>query len=71
MNLASSSYYYKPKTDVDGRIRSDAELRDHIERIQGEFTGYGYRRPGQQLRREGMRVNDKRIRHVQRQYVCR
>jgi len=68
MNLASSSYYYKPKTEVDGQANSDAELRDHIERIQGEFAGYGYRRLGKQLRREGFCVNDKRIRRVQRQY---
>ena len=68
MKLASSSYYYHPKTDVEGQGRSDAELRDHIERIQGEFSGYGYRRLGKQLRREGVRVNDKRIRRVQRKY---
>jgi putative transposase len=68
MKLASSSYYYKPKGDVDGQARSDAELRDHIERIQGDFSGYGYRRLGKQLRREGIRVNDKRIRRVQRKY---
>lgn len=68
MNLASSSYYYKPKTDVDGSARRDAELRDHIERIQGELAGYGYRRLGKQLRREGICVNDKRIRRVQRKY---
>ena len=67
MKLASSSYYYKPKTDVEGQASSDAELRDHIERLQGEFAGYGYRRLGKQLRREGIYVNDKRIRRVQRQ----
>jgi hypothetical protein len=33
MKLASSSYYYKAKCDVAGQARSDAELRDHIERI--------------------------------------
>ena len=68
MKLASSSYYYKPKIDVEGQARSEAELRDHIERIQGEFSGYGYRRLGKQLRREGINVNDKRIRRVQRKY---
>ena len=68
MKLASSSYYYKSKTDVEGQARSDAELRDHIERIQGEFSGYGYRRLGKQLRRERINVNDKRIRRVQRKY---
>jgi 2-polyprenyl-3-methyl-5-hydroxy-6-metoxy-1,4-benzoquinol methylase len=31
MNLASNSYYYQSTTDVDGQIRSDKELRDHME----------------------------------------
>lgn len=68
MKLASSSYYYQPTTDGDGQASSDAELRDHIERLQGEFAGYGYRRLGKQLRREGISVNDKRIRRIQRKY---
>ena len=68
MNLASSSYYYKSKTNAGGQAKTDAELRDHIERIQREFPGYGYRRLGKQLHREGIRVNDKRIRRVQRKY---
>lgn len=68
MKLAASSYYYKAKSDVGGQVSRDAELRDHIERIQGEFAGYGYRRLGKQLRREGIYVNDKRIRRVQRHY---
>jgi len=68
MRLASSSYYYRPVTDIQAREHSDRALRDHIERLQGEFPGYGYRRLGQQLRREGMAVNDKRIRRIQRKY---
>jgi len=44
MKLASSSYYYKPISAPSQRLYSDAELRDHIERLQGEFAGYGYRR---------------------------
>ena len=68
MNLAASSYYYQSTTDVEGQACSDTELRDHIERIQGEFAGYGYRRVSKQLRREGICVNDKRIRRLQREY---
>ena len=68
MNLAPSSYYYKPKSDAAERAKTDAELRDRLERIQGEFPGYGYRRLAKQLCREGIRVNDKRIRRVQRKY---
>ena len=68
MKLASSSYYYRPITDLEAQQRSDTELRDHIERLQQDFLGYGYRRLGQQLRREGIVINDKRIRRVQRKY---
>ncbi len=68
MKLASSSFYYQPTTDIEERDFNDAELRDHIERLQREFPGYGYRRLGEQLRREGIVVNDKKIRRVQRRY---
>jgi putative transposase len=68
MKLATSSYYYQPTTAIEERNCSDAALRDQIERLQGEFPGYGYRRLGQQLRREGIVVNDKKIRRVQRTY---
>jgi putative transposase len=68
MKLASSSYYYRPLTDSESQEHSDALLREHIERLQEEFPGYGYRRLGQQLRREGMVVNDKKIRRVQSKY---
>jgi len=60
MKLASSSYYYHPLTDLQERDRSDAELRDHIEWLQGEFPGYGYRRLGRRLRREGIVVKTRR-----------
>jgi putative transposase len=68
MKLGSSSYYYQPVTDLEVQERSDAELRNQIERLQQDFPGYGYRRLGQQLRREGIVVNDKKIRRVQRKY---
>jgi len=53
MKLAPSSYDCKPIADPAELLCSDALLRDHIERIQREFAGYGYRRLGKQLRREG------------------
>ena len=68
MSLASSSYYYQPTTDLQALECSDMELRDHIERLHQDFPGYGYRRLGQQMRREGIVVNDKKIRRVQRKY---
>jgi transposase InsO family protein len=68
MKLASSSYYYQPLTDFEAQEQSDSLLRAHIERLQQHFPGYGYRRLGRQLRREGIVVNDKKIRRVQRKY---
>lgn len=68
MNLAPSSYYYRPLTDLEAQEQSDALLRERIEQLQQDFPGYGYRRLGQQLRREGIVVNDKKIRRVQRKY---
>jgi transposase InsO family protein len=68
MKLASSSYYYQPLTDPQSQAQTDALLRDRIERLHQDFPGYGYRRLGHQLRREGIVVNDKKIRRVQRKY---
>jgi putative transposase len=68
MKLASSSYYYRPLTDFEAQEQSDRLLRAHIERLQQDFPGYGYRRLAHQLRREGIVVNDKKIRRVQRKY---
>jgi len=68
IGLAPSSYYYRPQVDSRERARRDAELRDRIERIHVDFPGYGYRRIQRHLRREGLRVNAKRIRRVQQAY---
>ena len=68
MKLGSSSYYYQPLTDLEAQEQSDRLLRAHIERLQQDFPGYGYRRLARQLRREGVVVNDKKIRRVQRKY---
>jgi hypothetical protein len=47
MKLAASSYYYHPLTNLDIQERSEAQLRNHFERLQRDFPGYGYRRLGQ------------------------
>ena len=63
--LSESTYYYKPHDDT---AQTDHELKEMIERIQGEFPGYGYRRIKKQLKREGLSINGKRIRRVQKAY---
>ena len=62
--LASSTYYYQPKTDGADSERRDTELRDQIETIQAEFPSYGYRRVQRELARRGQTINAKRIRRV-------
>jgi transposase InsO family protein len=51
----------------DDRQRDEVDLRDRIERIVLEFPGYGYRRVMEQLRRDDLRVNHKRVLRVMRE----
>jgi len=55
-----STYYYRP-VDKTAKQRADQELVKEIERVILEFPGYGYRRVTEHLRREGKRVNHKRV----------
>ncbi len=68
IGFAPSSYYYRPTRDPQERAQRDAELRDRIERIHLTFPGYGYRMLKQELQRQGLCVNAKRIRRVQQEY---
>lgn len=63
MGLSRSSYYYKASLR---KQREDADLRDRIENIVAEWPQYGYRRVTAQLRREGLRINHKRVQRVMR-----
>lgn len=58
INLARSTYYYQPKSKSS---HLDDQLLKEIRRIIEEFPRYGYRRITQQLKREGFKVNHKRI----------
>lgn len=67
MGISRASYYHSP-TKETLQIKRDMELRSQIEKIHLEFPGYGYRRIREQLLREGVTVNTKRIRRVMRTY---
>jgi transposase InsO family protein len=54
----SRSWYYERDDQVDPE---DITLRDEIERIILEFSGYGYRRVTRELARRGWHVNHKRV----------
>lgn len=69
IGLSLSSFYYKPPVDSRAKVVTDADLRDRIEAIQAEFPRYGYRRVKRHLLLfEGLRVNEKRVRRVMREY---
>ena len=66
--LAPSSFYYRPVIDPVVREKRDADLRELIESIHAELSGYGYRRIKHHLARMGIVVNAKRIRRVMREH---
>ena len=62
----SRSWYY----ERGGKRENDAQeiaLRDQIERIILEFSGYGYRRVTHALGRQGWNVNHKRVLRIMRE----
>lgn len=63
MSLPRSSYYYQPKRQGT----SDPLLLARIEAIAEEFSRYGYRRITQQLHREGLLVNHKKVQRIMRE----
>jgi len=66
MNLARSSFYYKPQAKSPDRMKAEADLMDRIEAICLEFPRYGYRRVTYQLKQEGWGVNHKRVLRLMR-----
>jgi putative transposase len=58
------SWYYEHDDQADPQ---DIALRDEIERIILEFSGYGYRRVTHELSRRGWQVNHKRVLRVMRE----
>jgi len=66
MKLARSSYYYRPR-DKTAEKKTDADLMDKIEAICLGFPRYGYRRVTAALKREGKRVNHKKVLRLMRE----
>jgi len=67
MNLAGSSFYYKPKAASTERLKAQADLTDRMEAICVEFPRYGYRRVAKQLQYEGWTVNHKKVLRLMRE----
>ena len=61
IKLARSSFCHKPKSNSPEEMQKGADLRGRIEAICLEFPCYGYRRVTEALKREGLRVNHKKV----------
>jgi transposase InsO family protein len=67
MGLVRSTYYYQSRAPSVEAQKEAADLRDRIEEIVVESSRYGYRRVTWQLRREGWKVNHKRVARIMRE----
>ncbi len=67
MNVARSTFYYRPKGHA-ARDAADEALKAQIEAIHAELPGYGSPRLHAALLRQGVRVNIKRLRRVMKTY---
>lgn len=69
MGIKLSTYYYKPKRGKP----SDMDLAEKIEKIALDFPCYGYRRITAALKRQGLRINHKRVLRLMRDknLLCR
>jgi putative transposase len=73
MKLSRSSFYHKLKDRGQVEMRREADLRGKIEAICLEYPRYGYRRVTEQLKREGLRANHKKVLCLMREsdLLCR
>jgi len=67
MGLARSTYYDHSQQQSMEAQKAEADLRDRIEQIVVEHARYGYRRVTYQLRREGYKINHKRVARIMRE----
>jgi len=72
LNMARSSYYYKCEKGLQ-KGKEDADIRDRIEKIVVEYERYGYRRVTAQLKRDGLKINHKRVQRIMKQegLICK
>ena len=65
MDIKRSTLYYKPKGNLDRKIK-ETNIKKKIEDISREHPYYGYRRITAQLRRDKVIVNHKRVLRMMR-----
>ena len=67
MGLGRSTYYYRLRQKALRAKKEEVDLRDRIEKIVVKCAGYRYRRVTYQLRREGYKINHKRVARLMRE----
>jgi transposase InsO family protein len=65
LSLSRATHYRRLKAPA--RADSNAELRDHIQRIALAWPAYGYRRITHQLQRQGIAANHKHVLRLMRE----
>jgi transposase InsO family protein len=72
LNMARSNYYYKGEKGLQ-KGKEDTDIRDRIEKIVVEYERYGYRRVTAQLKRDGLKINHKRVQRIMKQegLICK
>lgn len=68
MRLPRSTYYDQLTKGLDLQEKRDWDLKEKIEQVRLDFPPYGYRRLHEHFKRQGQRINEKRIRRVQKKY---
>ena len=66
LGVSRSWFYQRPEPST--QLQRDIALRDEIERIVLEFSGYGYRRVTEELHRRNRNVNHKCVLRVMRSH---
>ena len=68
MGLSPSTFYYRPTVERAERERQDVDLRDRVERVQTEHPKSGYRTMLHYLKRDGVRVGERKLRRIMKKY---
>ena len=73
MKFSRSSFYHKVKNRSQVKMHREADLRGKIEAICLAYPRYGYRRVTEQLKRERLQVNHKKVLRLMREsdLLCR
>lgn len=73
MKLSRSSFYHKLKDKGRVEMQREADLKGKIEAVCLEYPRYGYRRVTEQLKREGLQANHKKVLRLMREsdLLCR